>query len=154
MSILKLVTNPYDSELAAANLVRYVKNKAVYYGGGAVDPNHAAEQMAMVRRVFDQQNGSLMYHFILAFSDVESKHISTAAELLYDAYTICDYFSSAYQIIFGIHHKDDRWHIHFAMNRVSFIDGRKYRSDKRADSELYYTVRAACFVDNLQLYYE
>lgn len=64
MSILKLVTNPYDSELAAANLVHYVKNKAVYYGGGAVDPNHAAEQMAMVRRVFDQQNGSLMYHFM------------------------------------------------------------------------------------------
>jgi len=154
MSILKLVTNPYDSELAAANLVHYVKNKAVYYGGGAVDPNHAAEQMAMVRRVFDQQNGSLMYHFILAFSDVESKHHCNYAGLREDAYTICNYFSSAYQIIFGIHHKDDRWHIHFAMNRVSFIDGRKYRSDKRADSELYYTVRAACFVDNLQLYYE
>ena len=154
MSILKLVTKPYDSELAAANLVHYVKNKAVYYGGGAVDPNHAAEQMAMVRRVFDQQNGSLMYHFILAFSEAESKHISNAAELLFGANYICKYFASDYQIIFGIHRNDDRWHIHFAMNRVSFIDGRKYRSDKRADSELYYTVRAACFVDNLQLYYE
>jgi len=154
MSILKLVTNPYDSELAAANLVHYVKNKAVYYGGGAVDPNHAAEQMAMVRRVFDQQNGSLMYHFILAFSDVESKHISTAVELLYDAYTICDYFSSAYQIIFGIHRNDDRWHIHFAMNRVSFIDGQKYRSDKRADIDLCYTVCAAFCLNSVRKCYE
>ena len=154
MSILKLVTNPYDSEEAAANLVHYIKNKAVYFGGGAVDPNHAAEQMAMVRRVFDQQNGSLMYHFILAFSEAESKHHCNYAGLREDAYTICDYFSSAYQIIFGIHRNDDRWHIHFAMNRVSFIDGRKYRSDKRADIDLCYTVCAAFCLDSVRKCYE
>ena len=79
MSILKLVTNPYDCEEAAANLVDYIKNKAVYFGGGAVDPNHAAEQMAMVRRVFDQQNGSLMY--ILSWRSVKQNQSIIAITL-------------------------------------------------------------------------
>jgi len=154
MSILKLVTNPYDSEKAADKLVHYVKKHAISYGGGAVDPNHAAEQMAMVRRVFDQQNGSLMYHFILAFSEAESKHISNAAELLFGANYICKYFASDYQIIFGIHHHNERLHVHFAMNRVSFIDGQKYRSDKRADIDLCYTVCAAFCLNSVRKCYE
>ena len=153
MSVLKIVTSPYDSPNAASNLIHYINASAAFTGGLYIDPNHAIEQMEMVRSCFDQQSGSYVYHFIVSLSESESMQFSSAAELSVDAYNICDYFASEYQIVFAIHYKDDRWHIYFVMNRVSYRDGRKYRSNEYADYDLGCHIRTCCFVNNLRTYY-
>lgn len=153
MSVLKIVTSPYDSPEAAAALIDYIYRKASCIGGLAVDPNHAVEQMEMVRQLFNQTTGRQVYHFLVAFDPKESTQIRSAESLVYTAYEICEHFAAEYQIVFGIHRSDNRWHIHFAMNPVSFVTGRKYRADKQADFELGCVVRQTIYVNSLRMEY-
>lgn len=39
---------------------------------------------------------------------------------------IAAYYGKRYQVFFGIHGNTDHRHIHFVMNTVSYIDGKKY----------------------------
>ena len=153
MAVLKIVTNPYDSPEAAAALINYIYRKSYCIGGLGVDPSYAVEHMEMVRQIFNQTGGRQMYHFIVAFDHRESMQIRSAESLLYTAYEICEHFADEYQIVFGIHRSDYRWHIHFAMNPVSFMSGRKYRADKQADFELGCVVRQTIYVNSLQIEY-
>ena len=153
MSILKIVTNPYDSPEAAANLIHYMYRKSKYNGGLSIDPKYAIEQMDMLRQCFDQTTGRLIYHFILAFSPVESSRIPSMQGIIYTAYEICEYFASEYQIVFSIHYKDYRWHIHFALNPVSFVTGKKYRADKYSDRDLACVIRDSLYVSSLETHY-
>ena len=153
MAVLKIVTKPYNSLEAAAALINYIYRKAYCIGGLGVDPSYAVEHMEMVRQIFNQPGGRQMYHFIVAFDHRESMQIRSAESLLYTAYEICEHFADEYQIVFGIHYSDFRWHIHFAMNPVSFVTGRKYRADKQADFELGCVVRQTIYVNTLQTTY-
>ena len=149
MSVLKIVTNPYDSPEAATALINYIYRKSYCIGGLGVDPKYAVEHMEMVRQMSNQTGGRQMYHFIVAFDYKESTQIRSAESLLYTAYEICEHFAEQHQIVFGIHRSDYRWHIHFAMNPVSFMTGWKYRADKQADFELGCVVRGTTYVNTL-----
>ena len=107
----------------------------------------------MIRTCFDQTTGRQMIHFILAFSAKESQLIHAAESLLDTAYEICGHFAAEYQIVFGIHHSDDRWHIHFAMNPVSLVSGLRYRADKYADFDLACCVRLTPYAAGVKIVY-
>lgn len=139
MPVLKIV-NGYDNIDAPEKLTDYILRKARFYGGCAVDVNHAAEQMHFVKEAWNAVIGRQMYHFIVSFCDKElySIDIDDAIKL---AENICSFLGEERQIIYGIHLDTDNLHIHFAMNTVSYLNGRRYASNRGND------VRLAQFIE-------
>lgn len=137
MSCLKIVPKPYINQDALERLIHgYIYPESVLYGGLSVDPLHAAEQMHLVKDLWNQTTGRQLRHFVLCFDSYESSDISGPEALWVGACGICEYFASEYQIVFGIHHKDYRWHIHFAMNNVSFVTGKRFPEKNTGDYAL------------------
>lgn len=118
MPCLKIVPESYVNADALERLIHgYIFFKSRSYGGLAVDPAHAAEQMKLVKQLWYKENGSQLLHFILAFSSWESERIKSAGELMPLAYDVCSCFADDYQIVFGIHYgRTGLWHIHFVVN--------------------------------------
>ena len=156
MSCLKIVPEPYLNSDALEILIHgYVFRKAKRIGGLSVDPIYAAEQMHLVKNLWFQNDGRQLRHFILSFTDQESKHISEPGNLVTGAYQVCDYFADEFQIVFGVHHSSDRRHIHFVMNNVSFVTGKRYRDSKYADLDLKCHIYTCLFpINRIDLYYD
>lgn len=144
MPVLKIV-NGYDNIDAPEKLIDYILRKARFFGGCAVDVNHAAEQMHFVKEAWNAVDGRQMYHFIVSFSDKElyTIDIDDAVEL---AQSICNYLGEERQIIYGIHLDTDNLHIHFAMNTVSYLDGRRYASNRGNDIQLARFIEQKCLM--------
>ena len=142
MPVLKIV-NGYDNIDAPEKLTDYILRKARFYGGCAVDVNHVAEQIHFVKEAWNAVDGRQMYHFIVSFSDKElyTIDIDDAVEL---AQSICNYLGKERQIIYGIHLDTDNLHIHFAMNTVSYRDGRRYASNRGNDIKLARFIEQKC----------
>lgn len=137
MSILKFVSKPYVNQDALEKLIHgYIFPDSVLYGGLAVDPLHAAEQMHLVKELWCQTEGKQLRHFVLCLDRYESADISRPEALWVGACDICEYFASEYQIVFGIHRVFNDWHIHFAMNNVSFVSGKRFPEKNTYDYQL------------------
>lgn len=157
MSVLKIVPEPYLNHDALEKLIHgYVYHKALMIGGLSVDPIHAAEQMHLVKRLWFQTEGSQLRHFILSFNDRECDHINGAWSLRTGAYEVCEYYSDQYQIVFGIHQsREGRWHIHFVMNTVNFLTGKKYHAKNVYDFDLSHHILTCLLpTDSVQVYYD
>lgn len=122
MPILKIKNKPYRDDKALATVVNYVLNTSCV-GGLFVDPNHAVEQMRLVKQLWYKTEGRQVRHFYVSFSDSEGVSIDEAFEY---GYKIARYYADRFQIVFGVHHDTLHIHIHFAVNTVSYIDGRMY----------------------------
>ena len=61
--------------------------------------------------------------FIISFD--KKDHI-TPEEAQWIAEDVAKFYSSRYQICYGVHLNTDDLHIHFALNTVSFIDGKLF----------------------------
>ena len=148
MSILKIVPDPYTNRDALYVLIHcYIFPKARLIGGGAVDTSCAGEQMYLVKKLWCKENGRQLMHFILAYDQKESAHIANARSLLPDAYYVCEYFENEFQIVFGIHKKrDDTWHIHFVVNSVSYLTGKRLPKKNTNYTDL------ACHIEAGSLY--
>lgn len=141
MAVLKLVRDGYKEHNAVYNLVNYVldanKMPSRCFGGVGVDLHGPGKSMYRIKNVFDKTTGNQAEHFILAFSENESRMLSTY--LIYQiAYEICDYFKGL-QVLFALHevkntykspcYEDDSVHIHFVVNTVDLNAGNKFRID-------------------------
>ena len=155
MSCLKIVSQPYVNQDALDILIhRYVLPKSKLYGGLSVDPLHAAEQMKLVKELWCQTIGKQLRHFILSFDEYESSDISSPASLWVGACGICEFFASEYQIVFGIHQSYGRWHIHFVMNNISFVTGKRYPEKNCNDYQLReYTLSLPLPTNKVDVYY-
>ena len=47
------------------------------------------------------------------------------------AENITDMFFRKYQIYYGVHEDTENLHIHFAVNTVSYVDGKKFHQSKK-----------------------
>jgi len=101
-----------------------------------VDPRYAAEQMLLVKKLWHQTEGKQLRHFVLCFDGKESADISRPEFLWAGACSLCDYFAAEYQIVFGIHKKYNEWHIHFVMNNVSYVTGKRFPEKNSQDYRL------------------
>lgn len=157
MPCIKIVPEAYLNPDALERLIHgYVFPKSRLIGGLSVDPAHAAEQMHLAKWLWLKENGSQLRHFILSFGPWESEQIKSADELMPLAYEICQYFSNDFQVVFGIYlGRTGLWHIHFVVNSVSFVDGKRLSRKNSADHDL------RCYVQsllpdgrNVPLYYD
>lgn len=134
MPNLMVVHNDYPDERSLQKVLNYALNTS-FYGGYAVDPEAAFEQMMFVKRNAYKVSGVQLKHFILSFSDQEMLYLNFE-DLLHLGFQIGN-FLKEYQLVYGIHTNTEHIHMHFVMNTVSFLDGHKY-----ADG--LYTFRKMC----------
>lgn len=138
MPHLKIVREYYETyEDTEVAIHKYINRHAVNhcYGGLAVDPEHAAEQMELYRNYYGKNTRYCLLHWILSFSVNESLQCSEET-LMAAAYSICEYYSQEYQIIFGVHWANHMWDIHFAMNPVNYRTGLKFAMNYKAQDTL------------------
>lgn len=86
------------------------------------DKESVIEQFYAVRQVYRRFNGIQVRHFVLAFS-YEYEDDITPYQAYSIGYQIAEIFWHEHQIIFAVHEKPERLHIHFLVNAVNFCTG-------------------------------
>ena len=123
MPNLLIVRNSYPDLGSVQRLLNYVLRTS-FYGGYAIDPEYAFDQMRLVKEAYHKTEGVQLKHFLLTFSHEEMMHLDfkDLLELGFQVGKVLE----RYQIVYCIHLDSDYIHMHFVMNTVSFEDGKKY----------------------------
>jgi len=118
-----LIKNDYPDHLSLNRTLNYIFRSGIV-GGYAVDPNHAYQQMLAVKTAFQKTGGVVLKHFVISFTNNESYQLSPddALTLAFEVGKTFQYFQLAY----ALHLDTSKMHLHFILNPVSFVDGRKY----------------------------
>lgn len=129
MAVLKVIQNPCDTELALQNLCRYIINDEKtngIIGRRGVRPFYEYDDMFLTQQLWRKEYGRRAYHVVLAFDDGEVIMPSEAMEI---GLQVSSLFFPIYQVLFGVHTEQEHLHIHFAVNTVSLVDGKKLHLD-------------------------
>ena len=123
MPNLLIVRNSYPDLESVQRLLNDVLRTS-FYGGYAIDPEQAYDQMRLVKEAYHKTEGVQLKHFLLTFSHEEMMHLDfkDLLELGFQVGKVLE----RYQIVYCIHLDSDYIHMHFVMNTVSFEDGKKY----------------------------
>lgn len=123
---------PRDSDIK--NLLKYIAGKngkkatVRYYNGKGLpkDPGLAAKRMIIIQKYFGKTDKRRVYHFVLSFPETVTDviHVRLAAE------NVADFFYKTHQVYYGVHEDTDNLHVHFAVNAVSYVDGKKWHHSK------------------------
>ncbi len=129
--------NSYRNKDAIHNVIHYINNssKLVHNIKGALGCNYDSSKsitkdMLDVQKCFNKKKGKRINHFTVCFSPAEEE-ILQIDDYLTIGYKIASFFPNEYQIFFALHENTDNMHIHFAMNPVSFVTGKKFHWQKK-----------------------
>lgn len=145
---VKYIKEPYRGKQDILRLFRYIagecdsKEERTRYRCGAgvsAKPDKAAMQMIKLQILYKkaaQRYGGKarrrIYHYMVSFplsmDDANCAYLAAAE--------IADIFSGQYQVYYGIHEDTKNLHIHFAINAVSYVDGKKCYKSKKEMKEL------------------
>ena len=134
MAVLKIKSVPqkYTDELAYQQLLDYImrldKTPDYYIGGFAVHPQYAAEEMQLVSQAYHQNRGVRLRHWIISF---EKHELADAWHANQFAQMACRFYADTYQIVYSVHEDAAHLHIHFVMNMISYLDGKRYAGKKK-----------------------
>lgn len=142
----KIILKEYDAKgrypqnRDIRNLIRYIagrngiKEEVRYYSGKGLpkDPDKAAEAMVKVQKYFGKANKRRAYQFILSFekSMEDANYVKLVAE------RVAELFYETHQVYYGVHEDTDNLHVHFAVNAVSYVDGKKWHHSKKELKEI------------------
>lgn len=139
MSIIKVINNnyKYTNIDAKEKAIRYIlkphKTKHGYVGGVAVSALCPAESMMLVSDHFNKTDGVQLRHYVISFDQSEVNNPNIANDI---AIKISAYIGQLYQIVFAVHEDEENLHIHFVVNTVSYIDGRRYGGTHQEFNEM------------------
>ena len=122
--VLSQKKSHYGNSPAIKNLLRYIVSKenstetVDYWGTRALlkDIDHAYRVIDGMQKYLKSNTGRRMYHFVLSFPE----EIKDERVIYIIANAIADYLGREYQLVFGVHKDTDNYHIHYAMNSVSY----------------------------------
>lgn len=123
----------YTNKDAISKVIHYMireeDNRICYIGGLGVcsDSEMAIEQFKGTQEVYNKCYGVRIAHEVVSFLDNEifdQYGNNRIEEIAY--YYAGVYYLQGYQVFYTIHHDTDHWHVHYAINSVSFMDGYKY----------------------------
>ena len=136
----------YFDDLALKDVINYVlnpqKTKSHLAGAYGVQIEFAAQQMEFVSRAYNNYDKLRLRHFIISFADSDC---ILPCDAIYIAQRAAEFCASRYQIIFGIHEDADHLHVHFVMNQVSYMDGRKYSGSKKEHYDFVNYMKDVCY---------
>lgn len=128
-NIVKVVNEDYTKPDALVHLIYYIlRNKNTggrcrYCGGANIDINNAENEIMYIKKRYRKTSGRQARHFIVSLGD---EYDFTPYELNEIAMQICGYYMDRFQIMYSVHEDTANLHIHFAMNTVSYIDGKMF----------------------------
>lgn len=136
----------YKNKYAVHNVIRDITrsreneryhSQLISYGSFGCEPNAPAEWMIQeflcIQNVYniERRKGRRMYHEIFSLLDEEAAGLYYNMALLYNVAMECArwYFEQGYQVVFAVHHQS-RFHIHFAVNTINYLTGKKFHTTK------------------------
>ena len=139
-AIIKIGDQYYKKNKDIKNLLMYIsgesksKEKVRYCGcrGLPKKPEEATERMIQIQKFYNKDNKRRVYQLIISFpkfmEDVNCVKIiaENIAAIIYERY----------QVYYGIHEDTENLHIHYAINAVSYKDGKKWHKSKSEFREM------------------
>ena len=128
------------------NALNYAENKdkteqSFYITGINCDVEFAYEQMIQTKNCFNKQKGILGYHGYQSFREGEvtpQEAHNIGLELANEMW------GDKYEVIVTTHLNTKCLHNHFVVNSVSFVDGKKFNSDRASTAQLRYLNDSIC----------
>ena len=143
-SLVKYVENP-DKTVLADNDMQELYNvfdyttqdgkteRKLFVSGINCVPEIAVQQMILTKRQFGKTDKILAFHAIQSFKPGEV----TPAECHEIGMSLArEMWGDRFQVVVATHLDKSHLHTHFAINSVSFLDGKKYNSCKAANQRL------------------
>lgn len=134
--VVKMLNEHYQKENDLKQLTAYIAGKGENQGKEAVpyigangvkrEKDEAASQIIKVQKAFHKDSGRRAYHMVVSFPG-DMKDTNAAIQT---AKAIGDDIFSGYQVFYGVHTCTDNLHIHFAINAVSYTNGKKWHMGK------------------------
>ena len=143
----------YQNKDAVENVLRYIMrvrkyedraNELLAYGGAGVPlyatPELMIQKFLYVQKLFhiDSRKGRRMHHEVLNLRDEEYEKLGSSIQNLYQYALNCCmvYYEQGHQVVFAIHWEPQkRLHIHFAVNTINFITGKKWHTSMNEYSD-------------------
>ena len=126
MAITKLISNPCNSEDSLRNLCNYivnpekVGNSGRYIFGRGIRSDTAYKDITEMQELFGRTSGRRAYHLMVSLPC----NLGLGSEdMLEISHKISDLFYPPYQILCGVHVRQDNLHAHFAVNPVQMEEG-------------------------------
>jgi len=123
--------NKFFDDNSYHDAITYISSpgKAVKVGGyGITSIGSAAEEMEQTAISFGKNVGKRLRHSVLSFTPGENILPEQANDF---AAEIIKHYAPEYQIVYAVHNNTDNLHIHFVMNQISYVDGHRYRGQKK-----------------------
>lgn len=149
MAVLKIIYKQDSDILKQTRVRKYHDDNAIYdvinyclnsektphnlIGGYGLDVFQAADQMKRLTQAYGKDHGVSLRHFVFSLSEKETHRLGqyVFTELYRIAGYIALYYGHEYQIVFAVHEDKECPHVHFVMNTLNFVTGKKYPGDKK-----------------------
>ena len=128
------------------NALNYAENndkteQSFYITGINCDVDSAYEQMIQTKKCYNKQNGILGYHGYQSFREGE---VTPQEAHRIGLELANEMWGDKYEVIVTTHLNTKCLHNHFVVNSVSFVDGKKFNSDRAATAQLRYLNDSIC----------
>lgn len=135
MPIFKAIDKPGKNIKIVINYIakdaKKEKDETLFMGINCADnPNIAAYQMQQTKAYYNKMNGRQYKHYVLSFADNEI-NVDDAKNYAKELAQKC--FGNRFEVAVGLHVNSagKKIHAHFAVNSVSFVDGKKLHFSKQ-----------------------
>ena len=147
--MLGIGKSSYVNEDAVANVIRYVtrtrknedrRDELIAYGGAGVG-YYLGSEMMIQQFLYVQRNhnihyrrGRRIYHEVLTIREDELDKLNRDKHIINRIAAECCmiYYQQGHQVVYAAHWDSEKYlHIHFVVNTINFIDGKKWHTDMR-----------------------
>ena len=125
MAKLVMKNKTYKTKVALYNVLAYIVENSESLGGCGISissTNIIYCEFEAIKRIWmkPEEGKRQVKHFYVSFGRKEIGY----KMVLQIAWTIAEYYGKRYQVLYGIHTDTANLHIHYAINTVSFVDGK------------------------------
>ena len=139
-AVIKIHNQYYKKDKDIKNLLMYIsgesktKEKVRYCGcrGLPKKPEKATEKIIQIQKLYNKDNRRRVYQIMVSFPEV-MKDVNCVKIIVEN---IAAMIYEGYQVYYGIHEDTENLHIHYAINAVSYKDGRKWHKNKKEFYEM------------------
>ncbi|MCI9080088.1 MAG: relaxase/mobilization nuclease domain-containing protein [Lachnospiraceae bacterium] len=157
----------YDNADVVGNVIRYITrtranetrfNELRGYGGAGVgnydSPEVMEQRFNTIQKLYgiNYRKGRRIFHEVFSITDSEFENIGSDMGIVNQvALEMCrEYFNEGFQVVYAVHREEiKKLHIHFAVNAVSFITGKKFDTSVEGNRH-----REQKFNEIMKRYYE
>lgn len=129
---------PKDEDINT--LIKYIagetegKEKTRYLNGRGLPKSYkkASERIICMQQYYRKTEQRRLYHFVISFPEEvrDANFVKIVAE------NVAEIFYERHQVYYGVHEDKKHLHIHFAVNAVSYVDGRKWHQSQKEFEEM------------------